>query len=196
MRFCVVNLLWCFTFGFSLFRGLVLFLALDRPVLVYFIFLYAGFIFFVAPFFADFDFVSFSPIQYVHIAKLACAATTTCSWMMAMAMAWVPETCILSLIVMRVNLCWWQIERADKEREERKKEPQDDGVEYVDFDGESLLVRCLICIYPARGCRGVAIGCLFLPSCATSTAVGCNLTSVGCFMGDFLHPSSFPLRLM
>lgn len=32
----------------------------------------------------------------------------------------------------------WQIERAEKEREARKKEPQDDGVEYVDFDGESV----------------------------------------------------------
>lgn len=32
----------------------------------------------------------------------------------------------------------WQIERAEKEREARKKDPEDDGVEYVDFDGESL----------------------------------------------------------
>lgn len=36
-----------------------------------------------------------------------------------------------------------QIERADKEREERKK-GQQDGVEYIDFDGEAIIVRWFV----------------------------------------------------
>lgn len=40
-------------------------------------------------------------------------------------------------------VCDRQIERADKEREARKKDPQDDGVEYIDFDGGPFCFFCL-----------------------------------------------------